>query len=47
MVFYSLTSGGIETISADDRFGKGTPSKKPKDRTDGAEGDRAMLFLEI
>ncbi|XP_045101276.1 protein inturned-like [Portunus trituberculatus] len=34
----SLTNGGIETISADDRFGKGTPSKKPKDRTDGVEG---------
>ncbi|KAK8405004.1 hypothetical protein O3P69_001523 [Scylla paramamosain] len=34
----SLTNGGIETISADDRFGKGTPSKKPKDRTDVVEG---------
>ncbi|XP_050738764.1 protein inturned-like isoform X2 [Eriocheir sinensis] len=34
----SLTNGGIETISADDKFGKGTPTKKHKERTDSAEG---------
>lgn len=34
----SLSSGGIETLSADDKFGKGTPSKKSKDKTEITEG---------
>ncbi|KAK3879926.1 hypothetical protein Pcinc_015568 [Petrolisthes cinctipes] len=34
----SLMNAGIETVAADDKFGRGTPSKKSKDRHDPTEG---------
>lgn len=34
----SLVNAGIETVAADDKFGRGTPSKKSKDRYDPTEG---------
>ncbi|XP_045604024.1 protein inturned isoform X1 [Procambarus clarkii] len=39
----SLVSGGIETISADDKFGKVTPSKKGKERNDIVEAGGLRL----
>ncbi|KAK7063224.1 hypothetical protein SK128_007127 [Halocaridina rubra] len=35
---HSLSSGGIETVFADDKVGRGTPVKKAKEKTEVAEG---------
>lgn len=37
-LFNSLANGGIDTTSADDKFGRGTPTKKPKEKNDTLEG---------
>ncbi|XP_027211506.1 protein inturned isoform X1 [Penaeus vannamei] len=34
----SLVNGGIETIAADEKFGRGTPTKKAKEKNDTVEG---------